>query len=90
MVIGVVSDTHGLLRPETVAALSRVDHILHAGDVGDITILDRLRNLAPITAIRGNVDVEGACALLPPTEVIELGDSRSTCCTMWPNWISIR
>ncbi len=72
MLIGVVSDTHGLLRPETIAAMSRVDHILHAGDVGDATILERLRNIAPVTAIRGNVDVEGPCSTLPPTEVIEL------------------
>jgi uncharacterized protein len=72
MRIGVISDTHGLLRPEAVAALSGVDHILHAGDVGDITILDRLREIAPVTAIRGNIDTDGPCALLPTTEVIEL------------------
>jgi putative phosphoesterase len=59
MLIGVISDTHGLLRPEALAALSGVEHILHAGDVGDI-------------AIRGNVDVEGACAELPATDVVEL------------------
>ncbi len=73
MLIGVVSDTHGLLRPEMVAAMSSVDHILHAGDVGDAKILERLRNLTPVTAIRGNVDVQGPCASLPPTEVVELG-----------------
>jgi uncharacterized protein len=72
MVIGVISDTHGLLRPEAVAALRGVDHILHAGDVGDITILDTLREIAPVTAIRGNVDVHGKCAELPATEVVEL------------------
>ena len=72
--IGVISDTHGLLRPEAVAALRGVEHILHAGDVGDIAILDALREIAPVTAIRGNVDVSGACAELPPTDVVELGD----------------
>jgi putative phosphoesterase len=73
MTIGVISDTHGLLRPEAVAALAGVDHILHAGDVGDPAILDRLRKIAPITAIRGNIDVSGICASLPATEGIELG-----------------
>jgi len=73
MLIGVISDTHGLLRPEAVAALRGVEHILHAGDVGDSAILDALREIAPVTAIRGNVDVSGACAELPATEVVELG-----------------
>jgi len=59
MLVGVISDTHGLLRPEAVAALRGVEHILHAGDVGDIAILDALREIAPVTAIRGNVDVSG-------------------------------
>jgi hypothetical protein len=72
-IIGVISDTHGLLRPEAVAALAQVDHILHAGDVGDPEILDRLRALAPVTAIRGNVDTAGACAKLSATEAVELG-----------------
>lgn len=72
MLIGVISDTHGLLRPEAVAALWGVEHILHAGDVGDASILDALRTLAPVTAIRGNVDVWGACAELPATEAVEL------------------
>ena len=73
--IGVISDTHGLLRPEAVAALRGMEHILHAGDVGDIAILDALRKIAPVTAIRGNVDVSGPCAELPATEVVELGGS---------------
>ena len=71
--IGVISDTHGLLRPEALAALSGVEHILHAGDVGDIAILDTLRKIAPVTAIRGNIDASGACAELPATDVVELG-----------------
>ena len=74
MLIGVISDTHGLLRPEAAAALRGVEHILHAGDVGDVAILDALREIAPVTAIRGNVDVSGACAELPGTDVVELGD----------------
>ena len=73
MTIGVISDTHGLLRPEAIQALMGVDHILHAGDVGDPLILDKLRWIAPLTAIRGNVDVTGVCRTLPATTVIELG-----------------
>ena len=71
--VGVISDTHGLLRPEAIAALAGVDHILHAGDVGDAAILERLRDVAPLTAIRGNVDVAGVCGELPATDVVELG-----------------
>lgn len=67
--IGVVSDTHGLLRPEVVPALAGVDLILHCGDVGKYSILDELGKIAPVTAIRGNVDGEGKCAQLPETEV---------------------
>ncbi len=69
--LGILSDTHGLLRPEAVHALRGVDHILHAGDVGDATILDTLRAIAPVTAIRGNIDQHGPCAQLPATEVSE-------------------
>ncbi|MGH9586892.1 MAG: metallophosphoesterase family protein [Acidobacteriaceae bacterium] len=72
MLVGVISDTHGLLRPEVLPALAGVEHILHAGDVGDIAILDTLRAIAPVTAIRGNVDVSGAVARLPETELVEL------------------
>jgi len=71
--IGVISDTHGLLRPEAIHELMGVDHIVHAGDVGDPRILDKLRWIAPLTAIRGNVDVTGVCRTLPATYVIELG-----------------
>jgi hypothetical protein len=70
--IGVLSDTHGLLRPEALDALCGATHILHAGDVGDITILDHLRTIAPVTAIRGNIDTHGPTAQLPATEAIEL------------------
>ena len=70
--IGVISDTHGLLRPGAIEALRGVEHILHAGDVGDASILDSLRNVAPVTAIRGNIDVGGPCSHLPATEVVTL------------------
>jgi putative phosphoesterase len=70
--IGVISDTHHLLRPEAVEVLRGVDHILHAGDVGDPAILDALRRIAPVTAIRGNIDERGPCLHLPETEVITL------------------
>ena len=75
MVIGVISDTHGLLRGEALSALAGVDHILHAGDVGGPEILDQLGGIAPLTAIRGNIDEHGPCAFLPATEVIELDGS---------------
>ena len=73
MLIGVISDTHGQLRSEAVTALQGVDRILHAGDIGDPAILDALRKIAPLTAIRGNVDTSGTCARLPATELVELG-----------------
>ena len=72
MLVGVISDTHGLLRPEALVALAEAEHILHAGDVGNIEILDELKKIAPVTAIRGNVDVYGECAKLPATEMVEL------------------
>jgi len=71
--IGVVSDTHGLFRPEVAAALEGVEQILHLGDVGKLAILDELARIAPVTAIRGNVDRSGPCAELPETEVLLLG-----------------
>lgn len=70
MKIAVLSDTHGLLRPEVVPALEGADHILHLGDVGDPAILKTLRSIAPLTAIRGNIDRDGPCSLLPETEVV--------------------
>lgn len=54
--IGIISDTHGLLRPEAERSLTGVDHIIHAGDIGRPEIVDALRRIAPVTAIRGNVD----------------------------------
>ena len=72
MKIGVISDTHGLLRPEVAPALAGVERILHLGDVGKFSILGELEKIAPVTAIRGNVDREGPCAELPETEVIPI------------------
>lgn len=72
MRIGVISDTHGLLRPEALKTLQGAEHILHAGDVGDPAILQALRAIAPVTAIRGNIDEGGPCDQLPPTELVEL------------------
>ena len=69
MRIGILSDTHGLLRPEVLPALKGVDRILHLGDVGKPSILQALETIAPVTAIRGNVDREGPCSKLPETEV---------------------
>src|ERR1700747_1941807 len=71
-VIGVISDTHGLLRPEAVEALRGVDRILHAGDVGDPQILKELESIAPVTAVRGNVDSGEWGQKLPLTEVVEV------------------
>lgn len=73
MRVGVISDTHGLLRPEAIRALQGSDHILHVGDVGDIATLDQLRQVAPLTAIRGNIDRQGPCAELPATTWVEIG-----------------
>ncbi len=75
MRVGVISDTHGLLRAEAMAVLNGVDHILHAGDVGDPVILDMLAGIAPLTAIRGNIDRTGVCAKLPATQIVDLGGS---------------
>ena len=68
--IGVISDTHGLLRPEVAPALAGVEMILHCGDVGNFSILEELGKIAPVAAIRGNIDREGKCAQLPETEVV--------------------
>ena len=72
MIVGVVSDTHGLLRPELLLLLKGSDHILHLGDVGDPEILGKLSAIAPVTAVRGNIDTQGPCAQLPETEVVTL------------------
>jgi len=74
MFIGVISDTHGLLRPEALAALRGSQHIIHAGDVGDPQILDKLSAIAPVTAVRGNVDHGAWAQKIPATNVLEIGE----------------
>jgi putative phosphoesterase len=71
--LGVISDTHGLLRPEAVEALRGSDRILHAGDIGSSEVLEALAKIAPVTAVRGNVDTAPWARSLPETEVVEAG-----------------
>jgi len=71
--LGVISDTHGLLRPQAIEALRGSDQILHAGDVGAPEILEALAKIAPVTAIRGNVDTGRWARALPATELVEIG-----------------
>ena len=70
--LGIISDTHGLLRPEALSALQGSDAIIHAGDVGNPAILDRLKSIAPLFAVRGNVDTEPWSCSLPLPAVVEL------------------
>jgi uncharacterized protein len=72
MLIGVISDTHGLLRPQALEALAGVEHIIHAGDIGSPDIVPRLAEIAPVTAIRGNVDTQVWARDLPAWEVATL------------------
>jgi uncharacterized protein len=71
--IGVISDTHGLLRPEALEALRESEHIIHAGDVGSPEIIEKLSTIASVTAVRGNVDKGAWARKLPETQVLELG-----------------
>lgn len=71
--IGLISDTHGLLRPEALTALAGVEHIIHAGDVGPAEILDALSEIAPLTWVRGNTDMRAAADDWPPTAVVRAG-----------------
>lgn len=74
--IGVISDTHGLLRPEALRALEGSDRVIHAGDVGDEGILEALRAIAPLTVVRGNVDTQAWSLKLPHGEMLEVGGVR--------------
>jgi len=76
VIVGLISDTHGLLREEAVRALTGSDLIIHAGDVGRSEILDRLRQIAPVYAVRGNVDHGAWADALPETLEIEIGGAR--------------
>jgi putative phosphoesterase len=71
MIVGVISDTHGLLRPEAVALLRGADRIIHAGDIGGAEILSSLEALATVTAVRGNNDTGAWARALPSTEVVD-------------------
>jgi putative phosphoesterase len=73
VIIGVISDTHGLLRPEAVELLRGSEHIIHAGDIGSAEIVPALEKIAPVTAIRGNVDTQSWARRFAETEVVELG-----------------
>jgi uncharacterized protein len=71
--VGVISDTHGLLRPEAVAALTGVERIVHAGDIGSPDVLSQLERVAPVVAVRGNNDRDAWATAIPQTEVLEIG-----------------
>lgn len=73
LTIGVISDTHGLLRPEAVEALRGSHHIIHAGDVGDPQIITDLESIAPLTVVRGNIDTSAWSRKVPDTNVLEVG-----------------
>lgn len=70
--IGIISDTYGLLRPEALRLLAHVDHIIHGGDIGDPEIIAALRRIAPVTAIRGNVDTGEWATEFAETEFVRL------------------
>ncbi len=72
MKIGLISDTHGLLRPEALQALAGVEHIIHAGDIGAAEVIESLRNIAPVDAVRGNNDKEPWAKEFPPWLALEL------------------
>jgi uncharacterized protein len=76
IIVGVISDTHGLLRREAVAALRGSDLIIHAGDVGNPDVIKELSGMAPTHAVRGNVDTGGWAARLPMTELVDVGAHR--------------
>ena len=75
-VVGVISDTHGLLRPEALDALRGSDMIIHAGDVGKPEVIDRLGEVAPLHVVCGNIDKGSWAAALPLTQVVEVSDHR--------------
>lgn len=74
--VGVIADTHGLLRPEACAALEGCDLILHAGDIGKVSVLDTLGKIAPVVAVRGNVDTESWAEVMPRNQILDLAGQR--------------
>jgi putative phosphoesterase len=75
VLVGIISDTHGLVRPEAIAALVGSDLIIHAGDLGKPEVIDQLRGVAPTFAVRGNIDKQPWAASLPTTECVEVGET---------------
>ena len=76
LTVGLISDTHGLLRPEALEALQGCDLIVHAGDIGDLKILEELRATPPLVAVRGNIDKAEWAAQLQITAVVQAGQKR--------------
>jgi putative phosphoesterase len=74
-IVGVISDTHGLLRPEVVEIFQNVNLIIHAGDIGREDVLTGLRKIAAVSAVRGNMDGGTWANALPVTEVVEIGET---------------
>ncbi len=73
-IIGVISDTHGLVRPEALRALKGADLLIHAGDIGSPEVIEALKSIASVVAVRGNIDTDEWACDLPETEVVEFGD----------------
>jgi hypothetical protein len=76
LLIGVISDTHGLIRPEALAALQESDLIIHAGDIGDLAVLEALEAIAPVIAVKGNIDKREWAKKLPDVRVVEADSAR--------------
>ena len=76
MRIGLISDTHGLLRPQALAALAGVERIIHAGDIGNAAVLDALAAIAPVDVVRGNNDTGAWAAAIPHDQTLEYGGVR--------------
>lgn len=74
IIVGVISDTHGLLRPQAIDALRGSDMIIHAGDVGNAEVIDRLGSIAATFVVRGNIDKGQWAARLPTTELVAIGE----------------
>ena len=74
-VIGLISDTHGLIRPEALEALKGAELIIHAGDIGTPEVLSALKHVAPVAAIKGNIDSGAWAKLLPDTKLVKAGDT---------------
>ena len=76
MRIGLISDTHGLLRPQALEALAGVERIIHAGDIGNMTVLEALESIAPVDVVRGNNDTGAWAAAIPHSQTLEYGGLR--------------